>query len=262
MISFLRISAIIQRHMIPMLRDPARIVDAFYWPALDLMLFGGMSLWSQKNMSPDPYFFLTVLSCICCWYIVYRSILEIAKSFLIEMWDNHLANLFASPISLIELIIAWICQGFLQSTFTFFYSMSIVLFIYHQNIFSHLLYLLPFYILFLASGWIIGLLIVSILLSFGRSAEMITWTFPWLIATVCGAFYPVTLFPEYIQKISYALPLTYLFEGVREVLITHEIPYKTLGISFMLCCFYLVLVYFCVNRAFEKSKLQGLSRLE
>ena len=262
MIIFLRVSGIIQRHMIPMFRDPARILDTFYWPLIDLTLFGFMSSWAQSSMENGSQFLLAILTSIACWYIVYRTILEIAKSLLIEMWDNHLANLFASPVSLVELILAWICQGFLQSTFTFLYSLCIIWLIYNQNIFIHLPYLFPFYLLFLVCGWIIGLLIASILLFFGRSAEMITWTLPWLFASLSGAFYPVTLLPKAVQKVCYLFPTTHLFEGVREVLVTHTIPYRTLGISFLLCCLYLVIVYFCVSKAFNKSKQQGLSRLE
>jgi len=262
MISFLRISAIFQRHFIPLFRDPARLLDMFYWPIIDLTLFGFMATWAQAGMKDGDQFQMAVLTCISCWYVVYRTVLEIAKSLLIEMWDNHLANLFASPISFFDLIMSWIAQGFCQSMFCFFYSLSIILFFYHKNLFLLVPLLAPFLLLFLVFGWIVGLIIVSILLTFGRSAEMITWTLPWLFATISGAFYPVTLMPEAVQKIAYLLPSTYLFEGVRLVVTHKVIDGRLLFTALFFCIVYLCLVYKLVQIAFAKSKIQGLSRLE
>ena len=68
--------------------------------------------------------------------------------------------------------------------------------------------------------------------------------------------------PAVVQKISYLLPSTYLFEGVRFVVAHKAINYGLLGTGFILCVTYLAITYYLVNRAFAKSKIQGLSRLE
>lgn len=262
MLNFLRISAIIQRHMISMFRDPARILDAFYWPLIDLTLFGLMANWAQESMVHTFNFQLTLLTCITAQYLVYRSSLEISKSLLIEIWDNHLVNLFASPISLCELMVSFISISVVNALITFAYSITIILLVYKQNIFVLLLPLLPFIALLLVSGWIIGLLIAVFLLYSGRSAEIITWSLPWLFATFTGAFYPIKVLPVYIQKIAYFFPATYLFEGIRELIATNKVPVNNLITALILSIFYLVLVVLLLNRAFKCSKKAGLSRLE
>ncbi len=262
MIHLNRVWAIIQRHLYPVARDFGRILDTCYWPLIDLLLFGFMATWAQKSMANGSLFQLSVLTCVALWYLVSRASLEIAKSLLIEIWDNHLANLFASPISLYELLAAWMSLGIMQSSLTFFYSLTIIWFLYGQNIFIYIPALLPCMLLGLFSGWIIGLFIATMLLSFGKSLEMLTWMTPWLFATLSGAFYPVELLPATVQKISYMLPATYLFESARTIIATGAVPYMALVKGFLLAIVYCLIMIAVLRRAFERSKKLGLSRLE
>jgi ABC-2 type transport system permease protein len=262
MITFIRVWAIIQRHLYPIVRDPGRILDTCYWPLIDLLLFGFMATWAQKSMTNGSSFQLSVLTCVALWYLVSRASLEIAKSLLIEIWDNHLANLFATPISLYELLLAWMSLGVMQSAITFLYSLTIIWFLYGQNIFVYIPVLLPCMLLGLFSGWIIGLFIATMLLSFGKSLEMLTWMTPWLFATLSGAFYPVELLPAAVQKISFMLPATYLFESARTIIATGTVPYAVLAKGFLLALVYCFGMIAVLKRAFEKSKKLGLARLE
>ena len=53
-------------------------------------------------------------------------------------------------------------------------------------------------------------------------AENLAWTLMFLIMPAAAVFYPVAVLPPFIQPIAWALPPTYVFEGLRAILIDHS----------------------------------------
>jgi len=262
MIKFARIWGIIFRHLKPTFRDPIRLADMFYWPLVDVTLFGFMATWSQENVVGGSNFIITVMTCISCWYLIQRAALEIARNLLIEIWDSHLINLFATPISLAELMIALMIIGIVQALITFFYGLGIIWLLYGQNIFCLLGQLYPFMILLVTCGWVIGFLIVSLLLRFGKNVDTLIWATTWFFAIISGAFYPISLFPLVLQKISYLFPATYLFDGVRDLFRGGAFYWYNLGMGFGLVLVYFILSWLLMHQVFKLSKIRGFARLE
>ncbi len=57
------------------------------------------------------------------------------------------------------------------------------------------------------------------LIRFGLAAESFAWASIFLLAPICGVYYPVTTLPEWLQVIAWALPPTHVFEGMRALVI-------------------------------------------
>jgi len=52
-------------------------------------------------------------------------------------------------------------------------------------------------------------------------AESLAWTLMFVLMPLTCVYYPVTTLPPWVQAISWALPPTYVFEGMRALLIDH-----------------------------------------
>jgi ABC-2 type transport system permease protein len=52
-------------------------------------------------------------------------------------------------------------------------------------------------------------------------AESLAWTMMFLIMPVICVYYPVSVLPDWLQWIAWALPPTYVFEGMRSLVIDH-----------------------------------------
>lgn len=261
-ISLSRISALMLRHIIPTFRDPIRITDMFYWPLVDITLFGFMASWAQEKMVDNAGFMLALVTCLACWYFVQRTTLEIARNLLMEIWDNHLINLLATPITLAELMLTFMALGVIQALITFVYSLGVIWLFYGQNVFAILPSLFPFMLLLIACGWIIGFLITALLFSFGKTLETLTWAVLWFFAILSGAFYPITLLPAWIQKVAYLFPATYLFEGIREMIINERAPGYYLAMGFALVVIHFIIAATVLKYCFARSKERGLSGLD
>ena len=70
-------------------------------------------------------------------------------------------------------------------------------------------------------GQWVGIFVAGLLLRNGLGAEGFAWTFMFLFAPLTCVYYPVTVLPHWLQYVAWALPPTYVFEGMRSLLIDH-----------------------------------------
>jgi ABC-2 type transport system permease protein len=71
------------------------------------------------------------------------------------------------------------------------------------------------------TSWAIGIFVAGLLLRNGMGAEGMAWTIMFLFLPLTCVYYPVTVLPGFLQYVAWALPPTYVFEGMRALLIDH-----------------------------------------
>jgi len=57
----------------------------------------------------------------------------------------------------------------------------------------------------------------------GLGAESIVWTLMFALMPLACIYYPVTVLPHWLQYVAWSLPPTYVFEGMRSLLIDHGV---------------------------------------
>jgi ABC-2 type transport system permease protein len=55
----------------------------------------------------------------------------------------------------------------------------------------------------------------------GLGAENMAWTIMFIFLPLTCVYYPVMILPGWLQIVAWALPPTYVFEGMRSLLIDH-----------------------------------------
>ena len=83
--------------------------------------------------------------------------------------------------------------------------------------------LAAFFLSLIAFGWSIGLFVAGLVLRYGLGAEGFAWAFIFALAPLCGVYYPTTILPPWVQALSAILPASYIFNGMRAVLIDHTV---------------------------------------
>jgi len=92
---------------------------------------------------------------------------------------------------------------------------------YAFNLFSLGPILVLFFINLMIMGWAVALGVVSLILRHGAGAESLAWGILFGMAPFSAVFYPVSVLPAWLQYVAWALPPTYVFEGMRALLIDH-----------------------------------------
>jgi ABC-2 type transport system permease protein len=91
--------------------------------------------------------------------------------------------------------------------------------LFHYSIFSLGFPLLAFFANLIVCGWAIGLAVSGLVLRMGLGAEELAWAAVFLLAPVSGVYYPIGVLPGWLQAFAHAVPTSYVFEGMRGVLL-------------------------------------------
>jgi ABC-2 type transport system permease protein len=89
------------------------------------------------------------------------------------------------------------------------------------NLYGLGLALAAFFVNLILTSWAIGILVSGLVLRNGLGAESLAWTFMFLLLPLACVYYPVAVLPGFMQPVAWALPPTYVFEGMRTLLIDH-----------------------------------------
>lgn len=261
MISFGRIWAVFLRYFY-FFAKLDHLCDLFYWPAIDIFLWGITSVWIQSHQQGIPDVALAILTGLVFWQIIWRGNYEVSVNLLQEFWNRNLVNLFSTPLKVGEWIISIMCVGIAKILITVLFGSLIVWLLYTLNVFSLGWAFLPYAASLILSGWVLGFLSASLIIYFGLRVQMLAWMTAYLFAPFSCVYYPISALPHWAQIIAKCLPSTYIFEGMRKILHEQTFSFSMFFISLSLNILYLVLSMLLFKIMFEKSRNKGLSRLE
>jgi ABC-2 type transport system permease protein len=234
-----RIWAIVLRHAYLHRRSPARIMEIFFWPIMDLLVWGFITVYlKEMDFPPGVLFFIGVL---ILWDVLYRSQQAISLSITEEFWVRNFVNIFISPLSITEFVLALCLVGLIKSAITTLVMTLLALWLYHFDLTQVGIALVPFLINLFLFGWSVGMFTMGVILRFGRAAEALIWGMPFLLQPITAVFYPVDILPGPLQAIAQCLPATYVFEGMRNVLQNGLFSWQAMLQALFLNCGYLIL---------------------
>ncbi len=259
--SLSRILGVFFRYFYVSKKGLQQLSDLFYWPFVEILLWGLTSVWmqSQSNIQNLPLILMTGL---IFWQIVWRGSQDISICLLQEFWQRNLVNLFSTPLKITEWITGMLLLGLCKLLICVAFGTLTVLILYTLNVFSIGLIFIPFAISLVIFGWMLSFLSASAIICWGHKVEMLAWMVGFLFAPFSAVFYPIEVLPGWAQRISWCLPTTYIFEGMRCILLRGDCPQSYFWISLALNAIYLTLAIFLFRWAFEKSRQKGLARLE
>jgi ABC-2 type transport system permease protein len=238
------------------------LYDLFYWPALDIFLWGMTSIWLQQTQSGPPDLALGILTGLIFWQLLWRGNYEVSVNLLLEFWNRNLVNLFSTPLKISEWICSLMVMGIFKILVNLVFGAAIVYLFYQLNIFQLGWAFLPYVVLLTMAGWFMGFLSAAIIVFYGQRLQMLAWMMAYLFAPFSAVYYPVSVLPEWAQVIAKCLPTTYIFEGMREILYQGKVSIEPILISFGLNILYLGAALWFFIAMYQRSRDKGLSRLE
>ncbi|HEX4841013.1 MAG TPA: ABC transporter permease, partial [bacterium] len=174
-----RIWALNLRQLFLMRRSFARITDLFYWPLLDLFFYGFLSLYLGTE-GRVPLLAAVLLGALILWDLFFRVQQAISVSFLTELWTRNLINIFVTPVSLSEFVVAMMLWGLIKISITATLMAAVAFVLYHFNIFALGISLVPLVTSLIVFAWAVGTAITAVILRYGQSAETLAWSLAFL----------------------------------------------------------------------------------
>ncbi|MCW5684828.1 MAG: ABC transporter permease [Pseudolabrys sp.] len=216
-----RVAAMVRRYWYLLRSSWPRILDLIYWPMVQMLMWGFLQTYIQQNAG----FFVQAggvfIGSVLLWDILFRGQLGFSISFLEEMYARNLGNIMMSPLRPAEFILSLIIMSLIRLAIGMIPVTLLAIWFFGFNLWGLGLALGAFFANLMLTSWAIGILVAGLLLRNGLGAETLAWTFMFLLLPLCCVYYPVSVLPVWLQWIAWALPPTYVFEGMRELLIHH-----------------------------------------
>lgn len=257
-----RLYGIFLRYFYNLVRSYDRLTDMFFWPVVDLLMWGLTSQYLVKTGSVNNQIVLMLLGGIILWIFPWRGQYEITVSLLEDLWNRNLVNLFATPVRFVEWVTTLLGIGILKAAISFGFASIVAIILYAANIYSLGLKLLPWAGLLIIFGWVFGLLVSAVILRYGTKIQTLAWTAIHLISPFVGVYYSLDTLPLWAQKVAQFVPASYVFEAMRSEIAGNPVPLTSLVYPLLLCLIYLALALFILSRSYQHLLKRGLITVE
>jgi ABC-2 type transport system permease protein len=216
-----RVGAMVLRYWYLLRSSWPRMLELVYWPTVQMLMWGFLQLYVSQNAGFFAKAGATFLGAVMLWDILFRGQLGFSVSFLEEMWARNLANLMMSPLRPAEFVSALMIMSLIRLTIGMVPVSLLAIGFFGFNLYGLGLALVAFFINLIFTSWSVGILVSGLLLRNGMGAESFAWTLMFLLLPLTCVYYPVAVLPIWLQPVAWALPPTYVFEGMRALLIDH-----------------------------------------
>ncbi len=254
---FHRMYALSLRHIYLIKSSLPRILDLIYWPTIQIILWGFISKFFTIHSDYYNHTVGIILSSAILYDFLFRSSISFNMLFLEEIWSRNFTNLFVAPLRISEIITALTVTALFRTLIGVIPAILIATPFFGVSLFdlgpSLILLFLSLYIF----GITLGLLVTSGLLRYGPAFENIAWSSLFLLAPLGCIYYPLSILPEWLQTIAKMLPLVYIFEEVRSILVNNVVNYTNIFTALKLNLAYFSLSILIFYLSFYGARKKG-----
>jgi ABC-2 type transport system permease protein len=226
-----RVGAVVLRHWYLISGSLPRLLELCYWPLIQMILWGFI----QQFLNMQSTYFAQaaglLLAAVMLWDVLFRGQISLAISFFEEVYSRNLGHLLATPLRAWEYILALMAASAIRTVIGIVPASLLAIWFFGFSVYSLGVALAFFFFSLIAFGWSIGLFVSGMVLRYGLGAESFAWAFIFALAPLSGVYYPTTILPSWLQVLSALLPASYIFNGMRAILLHETVRLDLLAIA-------------------------------
>jgi len=245
------------RHIYLIKGSLPRILDLIYWPTIQIVLWGFISKFFTMHSEYYNHTVGIILSAAILYDFLFRSSISFNMLFLEEIWSRNFTNLFVAPLKISEIITALTTTALLRTLIGVVPAILLATPFFGVSIFNLGPSLILLFLSLYLFGITLGLLVTSGLLRYGPAFENIAWSSLFLLAPLGCVYYPLSILPEWLQTLAKFLPLVYIFEEVRSILVNNIVNYSNIITALKLNLVYFSSAVFIFYLAFYGARKKG-----
>ena len=252
-----RVGAYMLRHVYEIWATIDRKFDIIFWPTIDLLIFGLLSVHIQK-LNVQAGVAGAIIGGLILWSLVYSVQRDISVSLLEDAWSRNLYNMFSTPLKASEMLTGQILLSLGKALITASFVTLLAWKLFGFNLFSVGPIIIFYIINIFVFGWAFGCFTASIIFRFGSRLQIFAWSLIAVFYPISGVFYPLSVLPSWLVSIAKFLPLSYIFEGLRGVIVEGRRPAAAdLEMLIVLNVIYLALGIWAFMAGFKNAKDRG-----
>jgi len=198
-----------------------------------------------------------ILSAAILYDFLFRSSISFNMLFLEEIWSRNFTNLFIAPLKVSEIITGLTVTALIRTLIGMIPAVLLATPFFGVSLFNLGPSLVLLFLSLYFFGMTLGLLVVSGLLKYGPAFENVAWSSLFLLAPLGCIYYPISILPDWLQIIAKTLPLVYIFEEVRSILLNNVVNYSNIMIALTLNLIYFTSAVIIFYAAFNAARNRG-----
>jgi ABC-2 type transport system permease protein len=253
-----RVKAVMLRHAYEIRRNVDRVTDMLYWPVLDIIVWGFFTIYLVRGGRSEGGIVGFLLGAAILWGIFYSFQRDMAVGFLDELWSRNLINLFSTPLNVSEYLCGLVVVNLFKVALGAACAALIAWACYAFDIFPRLPQFMPYRLNLMLFGLVLGVFTTGLIFRYTTKIQGLAWSFAGLLQPVSCVFYPLSALPRPLRAVALALPTTYSFEGMRQVLAGGGFSAWRFWFGLGLNALYFAVATLFFRRIFESARTRGL----
>ena len=252
------VAAIILRQWYLLRGSPVRIMPMFAWVAIDIVLWGFITRYLNAVSAAGINFTALLLGAVLLWDLFGRVMQGVTTAFLEDVWSRNFLNLFASPLTISEYVTGLVITSIAGSVIGLIVMLALAVPVFGLSFLALGAHLALFLLVLYAFGVALGVLASAMVLRLGPASEWLVWPIPALLSPFCGVFYPLAVLPGWMRALAHLLPPSYVFEGMRALLLGRPASLAALLWAAALAMLEIVLAAGCFVLVYRYAVRSGL----
>jgi ABC-2 type transport system permease protein len=210
-----RVGAMVRRYWYLLRSSWPRVLELVYWPFVQMLMWGFLQAFLDAESSQIASLGGVFIGAVLLWDILFRGQLGFSLSFLEEMWSRNIGNLMMTPLRPAEFLMALMVMSLIRLAIGLVPVTIFAFLFFGFNLWGLGLALVAFFVNLILTSWAVGIAVSGLVLRNGLGAESLAWSLMFLLLPLTCVYYPVEVLPGWLQTVSWSLPPTYVFEGLR-----------------------------------------------
>ena len=255
--SWRRVFAMVRRYWYLLRSSWPRVLDLIYWPTVQMCMWGLLQIYIGQQSGFLARTGQTFIGAVMLWDMLFRGQLGFSISFLEEMYSRNLSNLLISPLKPAEFLTSLMIMSLVRLAIGMVPVTLLAIAFFGFNLWGLGFALAAFFLNLMLTGWAIGIFVSGLLLRNGLGAENMAWSIMFVFLPLTCVYYPVAILPDWLQSIAWMLPPTYVFEGLRALLIDQVFRADLMLRAFAINIILFVLAIFAFFAFLNSSRRAG-----
>jgi len=238
--SWMRVFAMVRRYWFLLRSSWPRVLDLIYWPTVQMCMWGLLQTYLGSQGGVLARTGQTFIGAVMLWDTLFRGQLGFSISFLEEMYSRNLSNLLISPLRPMEFVTSLTIMSVIRLAVGMVPVTILAIVFFGFNLWGLGLALAAFFVNLMLTAWAVGIFVSGLLLRHGLGAENTAWSIMFIFLPLTCVYYPVATLPAWLQGVAWCLPPTYVFEGMRALLLD-----QVFRADLMIEAFAINLIAFC-----------------
>jgi ABC-2 type transport system permease protein len=255
-LSLERVKAVLWQEVYITARSMEVIVDLPFWSLMTVVVFGFVTKFLASVMNPTvaQYLYLGTM----LWEIIRITQYSMSVGALWNVWSHNFSNMFITPLSMPEYILAQIVSAALKAVLLFAVVAFIAAVLFDFNVLRMgFVNLSLLFVNLLCFGYSMGMLILAIILRLGTRIQALAWGLVLVFQPLTAAYYPLSVMPPPLQAVARLFPPTYVFEAARAGLEDPAIRWADMAAAAAENAVYFAVAVLFFNYMYRRSRETG-----